>query len=252
MRTLLAILLFIATNIYGQSTKLDNIENEIRANAIGQRFDKQVVDLNNDKIDDYIYLYQCAEPKCIKLFLSIDGELKEQISEMCWGYDLYTIDNKKVLVLTLGDCCGESPYLSKRIFEFNPRKTILKENYVLTNIDYTSSSSLLEPKFYLSNQAFGKVTIADYNLRFSPTTDTLVDSEKNNFNYGAEDGTNIIAQIKIGSNINILSELVRKNKTWLFVEVDKKSISGKHNPVHFDFKDQKLRGWISDKYVERQ
>jgi len=56
----------------------------------------------------------------------------------------------------------------------------------------------------------------------------------------------------MGSKINILSELIQRDRSWLFIEVDPTFLVGKDHPVSFDFKDQQLRGWISSKYVTRK
>lgn len=252
MKKLLTILLlFIYIQSQAQTNQLKKIEKFIRDNAMGNKFEKQIIDLNNDQVDDYIYLYQCGEPKCIKVYLNIKGVLKEQISEQCWTNKLSSANNKKKLTLTLAHCCGESPYVSIRSFEFSNSQAVIKDNYVLTNTEYTGSS-MLSPDFYNSQSETAVINTSDYNLRFSPSTDLLQGEEKETFTYGTSEGTNIIAQIKMGSIINILSELIQKDKTWLFIEVDSVSLIGKNHPVDFNFKDQKLRGWVSSKYVTRK
>jgi hypothetical protein len=253
MRTVATILfLTFLTQAFGQTSQLDKIESEIKKNAMEGKFDKQIIDLNNDGKDDIIYLYQCGEPKCIKVFLNIRGLYKEQINEQYISFALWNIDNKKMFNLILTHCCGESPYFSNRTFEFNQTSATLKDNYVLTNSEYTEQTNLLTPFSYSTNYFFVKVTLDNYNLRFSPNIEKLKGKAKETFTYGCEDGTNIIAKIKIASRIKVLSELIEKDRKWLFVEVEKSMIAEKCNPIDFDFENQKLRGWISDKYVERQ
>lgn len=253
MQTVLTILfLTFLTQVFGQTTQLAKIESEIKKNATTGQFDKQIIDLNNDSKDDIIYIYQCGEPRCIKVFINIDGLYKEQISEQCISFSLWTVENKKILNLRLTPCCGESPYFSNRTFEFDQTSAILKDNYVLTNNEYTGQISILTPFSYSTNPFFVKVSLDNYNLRFSPSIEKLEGKAKEIFTYACEDGTNIIAKIKIASRIKVLSELIEKDRTWLFVEVEKSMISGGCNPITFDFKEQKLRGWISNKYVERE
>ncbi|NQX43682.1 hypothetical protein SAMN05421820_1302 [Pedobacter steynii] len=110
MRKLFIVLfLFFYIQSQAQTDQLQKIENDIKANAMEHKFDKQIIDLNNDQIDDYIYLYQCGEPKCIKVYLNINGILKEQIAEQCWSYRVFNINNRKILTLILGHCCGKAP-----------------------------------------------------------------------------------------------------------------------------------------------
>ncbi|QNK64562.1 hypothetical protein H7F33_08815 [Pedobacter sp. PAMC26386] len=236
---------------FGQTPQLKEIENKIKKDAIGGKFEKQVVDLNNDGKNDIIYLYQCGEPKCIKVLLNIEGVYKEQVAEQCNSYAIRKINNQKLIYLTLTHCCGESPYVSKRVFEFNKTSASLKENYVLTNDEYTGNIALLMPLVYSENSVYVKVIADNYNLRFSPSIQKLEKEVKNTFVFGVEEGTNIIAKIKLGSTLKVLSELIEKDRTWLFVEVEKNTIGEKNSPIDFDFKGQKLRGWISDKYVTK-
>lgn len=247
----IVIFLFSYIQSQAQADRLQKIEKDIRASAMEHKFDKQIIDLNNDQIDDYIYLYQCGEPKCIKVYLNINGILKEQITEQCWSYQVFNTNNRKILTLTLGHCCGESPYVSIRSFEFNTTRLLIRDNYVLTNTAYTGSS-MLSPPFYSKQAEPAIVNTNNYNLRFSPDTDLLKGAEKETFTFGITEGTNIIAQIKMGSKVNILSELIQQDRSWLFIEVDPTFLVGKSHPVSFDFKDQQLRGWISSKYVTRK
>lgn len=250
-KLIVVLLLFSYVQSQAQADQLQKIEKDIKANAMEHKFDKQVVDLNNDQIKDYIYLYQCGEPKCIKVYLSVNGILKEQITEQCWNYELFNVSHKKTITLTLGHCCGESPYLSIRSFEFSKSQAVLKDNYVLTNTAYTRSG-VLSPSFYNNPPEPAVVNTNNYNLRFSPSVELLKGEEKQNFTYGISEGTNIIAQIKVGSKINILSELIQRDRSWLFIEVDPSSLIGKDHPVSFDFKNQQLRGWISSRDVTRK
>lgn len=240
------------TLAFGQTSQLDKIETEIRKTAYEGRFDKNDLDLNNDGTNDMLYLYQCGEPSCVKVFLNIGGLYKEQVSEQFTAYNLMPDGNKRLLYLRLKHCCGESPYVSNRVFEFGDSSASLKENYVLTNFEYIADTRLLMPTDYLPNAYSVKITADNYNMRFSPSTEKLSGKMKELFTYACEDGTNIIAKIKIGSTIKVLSERVEKNMKWLFVEIEKNTIAGSCNPIDFDFKDQKLRGWVSDEHVEKQ
>ncbi len=251
MKYIFLILTFFifSTITLAQSTSLIKAEKEIQDKALGGEFDKQIIDLNNDDKSDIIYTYQCGEPRCVEVYMNIDGVYKQQIEEQ-GGYKLWQVGNEKRLSLSLYHCCGESPYTSERVFGFNQKTVTLLENYVLTNGMYTESSYLLLPEMYFQQPVFVKNTIDNYNMRFSPTIEKLSPEGKEIFTYGCEEGTNIIAKIKLGSKIKVLANLIEREPAWLFVEVEKNAIAGECNPIDFDFKDQKLRGWISDKFVE--
>ena len=53
----MALFLFSYIQSEAQADQLQKIEKDIKANAMEHKFNKQVIDLNNDQIDDYIYLY---------------------------------------------------------------------------------------------------------------------------------------------------------------------------------------------------
>lgn len=128
---------------------------------------------------------------------------------------------------------------------------MLKENYVLTNATYLEESAFLTPKFYISQPWRATIRIDNYNLRFSPTIENLKGKDKESFTFGCEYGTNIIGKIKINSSIKVLAEYIEKDRKWLFVEVEKNQLSNPNTALDFDFKNQTLRGWISDKYVKK-
>jgi hypothetical protein len=70
--------------------------------------------------------------------------------------------------------------------------------------------------------------------------------------------TNIIATVKAENRLKVLSEVPSEGRTWLYVEVEKKSIENSRI-TDFDaissFDDHPhlpIRGWISSRYVERE
>jgi hypothetical protein len=71
------------------------------------------------------------------------------------------------------------------------------------------------------------------------------------------ENSNIIGQLKINAIVKVLAEKKGKDKdlrTWLYVEIDKSDLNNEtcNCPLTYDFKEQKLRGWISDKNTIRQ
>ncbi len=246
----LFIAFFFSIQCFAQNSQLERIEKEIKDNAMEGKYEKQTIDLNNDGVSDVIYTYQCAEPKCIEVYLNIDGTYQQVLKEFYIYSKLWQAGKEKQLSLTLLHCCGESPYVSKRLFGFSRKSIILLENYVVINSSYVIDAEFILPEVYLPQSRFVKNTIDNYNLRFSPTVEKLSEEDKKSFTYGCEDGTNIIAKIKKDSSIKVLAELIEQERTWLFVEIEKESVSGSCNPVDFDFEGQKLRGWISGKYAK--
>lgn len=250
--TLIFCILLYSSQLLAQNQQIDKIEQEIRSGAIGGEFEKLSIDLNNDNIPDIIYLYQAAEPKAIEVYLNMDGTYKRMLKEMCSSYSLWQVGDVKKLQLTLYTCCGESPYISKRMFSFKQSQAQLLENYVITNRDYVANAYLLVPEIYLPDTYYVRTTTENYNMRFLPSIDKFREADSETFSYGCEDGTNIIAKIKIGSQLKVLAELIEKDRTWLFVEMEESAIAEGCNPLNFDFDNQKLRGWVSGKFVKKE
>ena len=242
------IIFFITSFSFSQaelSKEIELIEKNIKANSATKDFQKLETDLDNDKDLDYIYLYQCSEPKCIEVYLNVNQKLEKVISEFC--YDYYLFNNlKKDLVIKQNHCCGESPYTSNRVFNFYSDKISLKENYVIFNEGY----ELLEPVLYLTSPYNVKVLNNNYNVRFSPNIREYSEDESM---FSCEPNTNIIGKLKVNSNPKVLSELIRENRIWLFIEIDSESLNSSlcNNPIDYEFKEQKLRGWISNNFVEK-
>lgn len=208
-------------------------------------FDKLEIDLDNDNDLDYIYLYKCGEPKCIEVYLNTNKKLEKVISEFCYNYYLYN-NSLKELFIKQNHCCGESPFTSNRVFNFHSDKIVTKENYVIFN----DSHELLEPSSFLSSPYNVKILNNNYNVRFSPNIKVLNEDESM---FACEPNTNIIAKLKEGSGVTVLAELIKEDRIWLFVEIDSKCLNFNQcrNPINYNFKGQKLRGWISNNFTEK-
>lgn len=247
------ILCFLCNTIAlkAQNSDIKKIEKAIKLEAMEGNYIKKVIDLNNDGLSDVIYTYQCGEPKCVQVYLNIAGNYKQVVNEP-FGYNkLQEGKNKKQLQLILYHCCGESPYESRRLFGFVKNATIVEENYVVTNKDYVEEkNAMLLPAVYLARPRFVSNISANYNVRYSPTIKETGKKGIDDYVFTCEEGTNIIAKLKQKAILKVLAEKVDAERTWLFVEIEKSAIVGECNPVNFDFKDQKLRGWISGKFTE--
>ncbi len=249
MRILTLLIIFFITSFsFSQaelSKEIELMEKKIKASSATKDFQKLEIDLDNDKDLDYIYLYQCAEPKCIEVYLNINQKLEKVISEFCYDYYLYN-NPLKELIIKQNHCCGESPFTSNRVFNFDLDKIITKENYVIFN----GSDELLEANLNLSSPYNVKILNNNYNVRFSPNIREFNEDESM---FACEPNTNIIGKLKENSSVRVLAELIKENRIWLFVEIDKINLNFNQcrNPIDYDFNEQKLRGWISNSFVER-
>lgn len=245
----LILILFTPILVFSQgviSTQLETIEKAIESNSM-DGFTKLDVDLDNDGDLDYIYLYQCAEPKCIEVYLNVNQKLEKVLSEFCYDYYLHNNLLKKDLIVKLNHCCGESPFTSVRSFNFGKDVIKLNENYVIFNDSY----ELLEPDYFLDTPYYVTTINEKYNVRFSPNIREYTEDEA--MLITCEGNTNIIAKLKQGSTSKVISELIKEDRTWLFVEVSSKHlyIDKCNNPIDYNFEEQKLRGWISGGFVEK-
>ncbi|WP_299677010.1 hypothetical protein [uncultured Tenacibaculum sp.] len=248
MKRSITLLLFVLSAFcFSQNNlkeQLEVIEKKIKSVSITD-FQKLEVDLDNDNDLDYIYLYACAEPNCIEVYLNINQNLKKVIHEFCNNYYLYD-GKQKDLVVKQNHCCGESPFTSHRVFNFQSDTLIIKENYVIFNESY----ELLKPETKLPKTYTVKTINDNYNIRFSPNIKKYSESESA---FSCVTNTNIIGKLKKGSTIKVLSELIKKERIWLFVEIESESLNNTlcYNPINYEFKKQKLRGWISNNFVEK-
>jgi len=225
--------------------KIKEIENKIESNSF-DGFKKQIIDIDNDEDLDLIYLYQCGEVKCVELYLNINNEYKKAIDESCYEYVIKETNNKNLMTIKQNHCCGESPFTSVRSFSFNTDKIKLNENYVIFN----DSKELLSPKKILQTQYKVRIINVDYNIRFSPNIREYNEDESA---FSCEESTNIIGKLNKGAVVNVLSEIKKEERIWLFVEIKGLDLNTKscNNPINYNFKNQKLRAWISGNFTEK-
>lgn len=71
---------------YSQPALLQNVitrvEADVRKNAREGIFEKVVIDLNEDQINDYVYTYSCGESDCIEVYLNKNDKLIKILYEM--------------------------------------------------------------------------------------------------------------------------------------------------------------------------
>jgi len=229
----------------GLGKELKSIEKNIESNSMNG-FKKLEVDLDNDNDLDYIFLYQCSESKCLEVYMNIDDELEKVIFEYCYDFFLYENNYKKDLKIKLNHCCGESPFTSIKSYNFEHNKSLLKDSYVIFNDSY----ELLYPEVILEEPYQIKITNDNYNIRFAPN---IKEYSEGDSMFSCEPKTNVIGKLKIDSKLTVLSKLIKEKRTWLFVEIDNSQlVEGLcKSPIDYEFKNQKLRAWISAKFVEK-
>ncbi|MBL7559582.1 hypothetical protein JAO71_07180 [Olleya sp. YSTF-M6] len=218
-----------------------------------------VFDLDNDSDLDVIINSQCSESKCLEVYLNIGGKYKSVISE--FGSISIKLTNsekgetsKLVLNSVTNHCCGESPFGSNRDFIFIKDKVITKNNYVSYNHEFYNDEDnyrlTLTPYKLLTKEYEIKITVDSYNVRFS------ADLNQHNSTFTCPEKTNIIAKLKKGATVKVIGEFKgndSEERTWLYVEATNEAINDNDcsSPISYKFDKQKLRGWISDKYVEK-
>ena len=240
--------------VFGQVSSLRNLDDKVRKYAEeasgSEAYNRVIIDLNNDENDDVIYSYICGELNCMRVFLNINGQYKEKLFA---HYSSYSLSDSKKLHLYEYSCCGESPFFSNRIYEFNATSAILAENYIETNSSYTKNK-FLAPSNYLYKPYSVKILNEDYNLRFSPDMELFEDSDES-FMFTCEIRTNIIAKIRANAIVKVLAEFETKERKWLYVEVKRQSIKDRCRITDFEeesaSQNQAIRGWIRGNYVER-
>lgn len=218
--------------------QLLKIENKL------SKYKKKTIDLDNDGDMDFIYLYQCGEPKCIDIYINVDKKLKKKISETYFEYSLDSLNNK--IHIKHSHCCGESPFVSFRSFKFLEDEINLNANYVIFN----ESNEILLPKGLLKNSYLVEVLKENYNVRFSPNIKKYQDEDSE---FSCVANTNIIGKLKRGSIIRVLYELKKEKRTWFFVEIQKLSLKDNlcNSPISFNFENQHLRAWVSAKFLKK-
>ncbi len=263
--TLFIFILLITPLLVTSQTNSIVIENIIKnykeneANP-GTDFTIKRIDLDNDNDLDYIFSYGCGEQNCLRIYLNKRGTYEKVVNE--FGLESFYITDSKngeisqlVLNSVTNHCCGESPFGSYRDFIFVNDQVTVKNNYIIYNHQYYNDEDnyrlTLIPETFLDKAYEVSITIDNYNVRFSADLDT------HNAMFTCPDSTNIIAKLIEGSNATVIAEYKGNDyeeRTWLYVEIPDESIYENEcsSPISYGFKNQKLRGWISDKYVHKK
>jgi hypothetical protein len=248
-------LLCFSLTLSGQTVSPEKAEREMLGNANdGEEVKKQSADLNGDGREDLIYSCGYGEMIGIRVFLQTGDGYVEAINTGCTSFTLPTSPAENRQLQLVENSGGESPFTSYRTFIFDGTSARLVENYIVTNKDYTEGRITVPPS--LTDNPYHVKTLTNCNLRFSPDMEVFKNSADIGFTLGRH--TNIIAVVKAGVRLKVLSEFPAEGRTWLYVEVEEQSIENSQ-VTDFDaissFNDHRhpsLRGWISNRYVKRE
>lgn len=204
------------------------------------------------------FSFQVGETKKVVVILNIKNKFKIVNEE--WGnYEVEILKSlnfepsKYLLKSNLSHCCGESPFDSFRTFQFLKDSILLVDNYIKYDPSYCNtlnSKTEFEPENYLSIPYYVFIEIDSYNIRFSS------DMNPHNSDFVKVPNKNIIDNLKYKSKVKVLAEVTRDDKlerNWLYIEADSLSImyAKGGSSLNYGFKNQKIRGWISDKFTTK-
>lgn len=260
----LLLTIFISTGLIGSISaqieeQLDQLVTHYKSQSIDQ-FNFKSIDLDNDNDFDYVFSFLCGESFCLRIYINKKGKLVELLQE--YGRIEFDFENSNnfepshvIIISYFNHCCGESLFDSFRSFKFSNDSLIVLDNYV--KFDYENyypdkdRRIKIEPLKFLIDPYFVKINNNEYNIRFS------ADAESHNIEFALNENTNIIGKLKKDSYVKVIGEYNgkdRNERTWLYVEVsDSDLITEKNNsPISYGFKEQKLRGWISNKYTTKK
>ena len=235
------------------------IKNTIAKSAYGE-IDIHCIDLDNDGDNDYLFSYICGEPMCFEVYLTINGRLNKVIKEygrISFDYQssINFLPSKMLLKADFNHCCGESPFNSFRRFTFHNDNFKLIENYVLFDHEnYCEDERIWDyniiPRDFTKTDYSVRITKDGNNVRFS------ADLESHIAEFTCVENTNIIGQLKEDAVVDVLTEYKGRDsesRTWLYVEISSPDLKTTrcNSPLSYEFENQKLRGWISNKYTAR-
>jgi len=244
------------------SIAIENIIKDYKENEAnpGTEFTIKRIDLDNDNDLDYIFSFGCGEQNCLRIHLNKKGTYEKVVNEF-GSESFYITDSKNgktsqlVLNAVTNHCCGESPFGSYRDFVFANDQAIVKNNYVIYNHQYYNDEDnyrlTLVPETFLDKPYQASITTNGYNVRFSADLDT------HNAMFTCSEETNIIARITEGKEVTVIAEYRGNDyeeRTWLYVEIPTEAMYEDEcpSPISYGFENQKLRGWISNKYIQRK
>lgn len=222
-------------------------------------FSTKLIDLDNDGDLDYIFSFGCGEGNCLRLYLKTNDKYIKVIDEFgIVSYNFMDSKENKASKLILNSisnhCCGESPFGSNRDFSFNNNKLTIENNYVYYNYEIYNEEDnyrlTLVPDKILHKGYQVTIKIDNYNVRFS------ADLKQHNSTFTCPEKTNIIAKLRKGAIVKVIGEFKgndSEERTWLYVEIPNQAINDNEcpSPISYGFEKQKLRGWISNKYVKK-
>jgi hypothetical protein len=250
--------MFLSDCVFAQGLSksgMEKEEQEMQAACIDGKMEKRTVDVNGDGEEDLLYYYAVGEIHNFRAYIRYKDEYIRKIDILCGNYSIYRDDRTDDTRIRLQEwgCCGENPFFRTWTYKFDGIAVSITENYIETNEEYTEGKKTA-PASWLDAPYYVTTLNDNYNLRFSPDMDAFTNEADVWFT--CRPNTNIIATVKSGIRLKVLSEQSGEGRTWLYVEVEIDALRDKCD-TETDFDKENLptpvlRGWVSGRYTERE
>jgi len=240
-KLLLLLLPYVYFPLLAQSSLQQQVKNILKTQA-GVK--SQLIDLDQDQDDDFLFQYHCSEPLCIEIYINKNDSLY-LVYQQEESYELY--QEQELLLLLKYYSAAESKFVSHRTFKF------VKDSLVLTTNYLTYQFNRL-PHYFLPEPYHVTILNDQYNVRFSAEIrENDYDIIDQNLD-SCKKGSNIIGKLKQNTSVKVLAEVIQAQRRWLFVEIEQSSMDFEQCPSIFEeiFPNQKLRAWISSNFVKKQ
>jgi hypothetical protein len=225
MTTKIYLLLLIGISLQSCTLSMEKEEREMQSACISGEIEKRATDVNGDGKDDLLYYYRVGEIHNFRAYIRSKGGYIKKIDILCGDYSIYRDDRTGDTRIRLQEwgCCGENPFFQTWTYQFDGTTVSIPENYIETYEVYTEGKKTA-PSSWLDNPYYVRTLNDSYNLRFSPDMDIFEGSNEENFLFTCQPNTNIIATVKSGVRLKVLSEQSGEERTWLYVEVEEDAL----------------------------
>lgn len=257
--------LFLSTQIFSQSqrydlSKLENIkvsdkyelmdkakhffafyeEVEEWTNQEAKRF--HFIDLDNDSDLDLIFDgWSGSEPMIIRLFLNINGQFVEKMTQFIDLIDIQFSNNKLSSMHIYNPGCCMEIFGHDYFYEFN----ILKDSIDYWFVEhYKYHNETERPKKMLEKPIKFEVANAKYYLRITPAIDTK------SWFYPDESRGNLMKEYTTGDIGTAIAESTDETgRVWWYVIMEPKGYRTEKTNVESAFA-PKIKGWMSSRFVK--
>jgi len=123
-KLLLLLLPYVYFPLLAQSSLQQQVKNILKTQA-GVK--SQLIDLDQDQDDDFLFQYHCSEPLCIEIYINKNDSLY-LVYQQEESYELY--QEQELLLLLKYYSAAESKFVSHRTFKFVKDSLVLTTNYL--------------------------------------------------------------------------------------------------------------------------